>query len=337
MSTRPFRAGALLLLALALLAPPPRAAAQETDPFAQVHRLGRGVNVLGYDPIWKDPAQARFQAEHFAVIRAGGFQTVRIVLQAFRHMDPATLQLDPAWLKTLDWAVQGALDDDLNVILDLHDFNPMGDDPIGLKPNFLAFWRQVAERYRDAPDRVFFEILNEPSRGMTPALWNAYLRDALAIIRATNPTRTVIVGPTSWNSLSALDSLSLPEDERNLIVTVHYYEPFRFTHQGASWMPELTEVSGVTWGTEAEKQRVVDDFARVQAWAQAHDRPIFLGEFGAYDRGEMASRARWTAHVARTAESLGWAWAYWQFDSDFVVYDIPRGQWVEPLHAALVP
>jgi endoglucanase len=51
----------------------------------------------------------------------------------------------------------------------------------------------------------------------------------------------------------------------------------------------------------------------------------------------MSSRARYTAAVARKAESLGWSWAYWQFDSDFVVYDIPKDRWVEPIHRALVP
>jgi endoglucanase len=51
----------------------------------------------------------------------------------------------------------------------------------------------------------------------------------------------------------------------------------------------------------------------------------------------LDARVRWTAHVARTAESLGWAWTYWQFDSDFIVYDIDKDSWVEPILKALVP
>ena len=49
----------------------------------------------------------------------------------------------------------------------------------------------------------------------------------------------------------------------------------------------------------------------------------------------MASRARYTEAIARTAESLGWSWAYWQFDSDFILYDIDKEQWVEPILEAL--
>jgi endoglucanase len=68
-----------------------------------------------------------------------------------------------------------------------------------------------------------------------------------------------------------------------------------------------------------------------------NDRPILLGEFGAYDAADMDSRVRWTSFIARLAESHGWSWAYWQFDSDFVVYDIDAGKWVEPIRDALVP
>jgi len=75
----------------------------------------------------------------------------------------------------------------------------------------------------------------------------------------------------------------------------------------------------------------------VQKWSEKNHRPILLGEFGAYDQGEMSSRVRWTDYVTRSAEKYGWSWAYWQFDSDFILYDISKEQWVEPIHNALIP
>ncbi len=74
-----------------------------------------------------------------------------------------------------------------------------------------------------------------------------------------------------------------------------------------------------------------------QAWARQYNRPLYLGEFGAYDKGDMASRVRWTSFVTRSAEKLGWSWAYWQFDGDFIVYDMKEQKWVEPLRDALIP
>jgi len=307
--------------------------------FAVNQRLGRGVNIIGYDPIWQDRAKARFKEGNFAKIREAGFTSVRINLHPFRHMDAANgWALEAAWLDTLDWAVKSALAARLAVLLDMHEFGAMAEDPAGRKEAWLAFWRQVAPRFKDAPDDVAFELLNEPNQGLTPEMWNGYLREALAVVRASNPRRVVVVGPGRWNSIDALAALDLPENDRNLIVTVHYYTPMEFTHQGAPWVKEHKDKSGILWmATDQERRRIEQDFARAQAWAAAHDRPILLGEFGAYDKADMDSRARYTSAVARAAERLGWSWAYWQFDSDFVVYDVARDAWVEPLRKALVP
>jgi hypothetical protein len=318
---------------------PVGASGKAARAFRMNQRLGRGVNIIGYDPIWKDRSQAHFQERHFARIRDAGFDSVRINLQPFAYMDAANgYALKPSWLDTLDWAVKGALANHLAVILDMHEFGAMAEDPAGRKEAWLSFWRQVAPRFKDAPDDVVFELLNEPHGKLTPEMWNDYMKEALAVVRATNPNRVVIVGPGRWNSIDGLDSLELPPGEDNLIVTVHYYTPMEFTHQGAPWAEEYKGLSGIRWlGTPQERQRVDLDFEKARQWAAAHDRPILLGEFGAYDKGDMESRARYVDCVARTAERLGWSWAYWQFESDFVVYDIAKDQWVEPLRRALVP
>ena len=329
-----------LTFASILLLAPMLGQAQPTDgtAFEQNRKLGRGVNILGYDPIWRSKDRARFQAKHFQLLKDAGFNSVRVNLQPFRRM-AATNGYEPSesWLAVCDWVVKEAQSQGLRVILDLHEYNTIGNDPAGNKEKFLAFWRQISARYQNAPESVLFEVLNEPCHKLTPALWNEYLAEALAIIRAKNPTRAVIVGPAFWNSIDHLPDLELPESDRNLIVTVHYYAPMDFTHQGASWAGR-TDKLGVEWlGTEKERKAIKDDFAKAAAWAKQHNRPVFLGEFGAYDKAPMESRARYISSVARAAEQQGWSWAYWQFDSDFVLYDMARGGWVEPILAALVP
>ena len=306
------------------------------DPFVQNQKLGRGVNIIGYDLIWNSREKARFQAGYLRMLKDAGFSNVRINLHPFRHMKQGEDYALPAsWWEVLDWAVTNALQSDLMVILDLHEFGAMGTDPEGNKARFLAFWRQVSERLRDAPDRVLFEILNEPSRKLTAEMWNQYFQEVLAIIRKTNPNRTVIIGPAGYNAIGQLADLKLPEGDRNIIVTVHYYSPMDFTHQGASWAGRADKV-GVEWkGTDVEKAAVEQDFAKAQAWAKEHNRPVFLGEFGVYDKAPMESRVRYLAFLVGTAQKLGWSWAYWQFDSDFVLYDVKNEKWVEPVRAAL--
>jgi endoglucanase len=308
------------------------------NAFAQDRRIGRGVNILGYDPFWRSRDRARFQERHFQLIKEAGFDSVRIVLYPFRDgQADSQHRLSTGWFQAADWAVEHALANHLTVILDFHEYETMGRDPEGNKQRFLAMWQQIAQHFRTAPSSVIFEALNEPNKKLTPALWNNYLREALAVIRQSNPGRTLIVGPASWNNINALDQLELPENDRNLIVTVHYYNPFPFTHQGASWAGMKDKV-GVSWnGTPEERQAVARDLDRAQTWAAQHRRPIFLGEFGAYEPGDLAARVRWTACVAREAEKRQWSWAYWQFEGSFFVYDIKRQEWVTPIRDALIP
>jgi endoglucanase len=129
----------------------------------------------------------------------------------------------------------------------------------------------------------------------------------------------------------------MPEKDRNIIVAVHYYSPIQFTHQGAPWSVKNKDLSGIEWtGSESEEQAVKSDFDVAQEWSKKYNRPITLGEFGAYEKGDLASRVRWTNFIARQAEARGWSWSYWQFDSNFIVYDIDKDHWVEPILNALI-
>jgi endoglucanase len=348
--------GTLLLLSLVILvggcAAPTAAPPTETpsptssptpdlwDPFALNARLGRGVN-LGN--ALEAPSEGEWgvtlQEEYFALIQIGGFDSVRIPIRWSAHAAlRAPYTIDPAFFDRVDWAVEQALSRNLLVIINVHHYEEMFSDPLAEQERFLALWRQVAEHYKDYPPELLLEILNEPNGALSSSRWNALLKEALTAIRETNPTRTVVVGPANWNSVDALGSLELPEDDRHLIVTFHYYEPFQFTHQGAEWVEGADAWLGTTWeGTEAQKRAIVADLDRAAEWGRAQSRPVYLGEFGAYSKADMDSRARWTAFVARTAEERGISWAYWEFCSGFGVFDPTRGAWNEPLLEALVP
>src|SRR4030042_5268199 len=309
---------------------------QEISGKEQCKKLGRGVNIIGYDSeLWKDYTKGRFKENYFKMIKEAGFSNIRVNLHPFSHMD-SNYEINPKCLETLDWAVKKGLEANLMIILDLHEFHAMAADPVAKKEMFLSFWKQLALRYKDLSDDVIFEILNEPNGKLTSELWTTFLVEAIDLIRKTNPNRTLMIGPGSWNGIESLPRLVLPEDDKNIIVTVHFYHPMNFTHQGAPWAGPLKNVSGITWtGTEEEKKEIDSKLQVAADWSKANDRPIYLGEFGAYEKADMDSRARYTAYVARTAEKLGFSWGYWQFDSDFILYDIDKEEWVTPLLNAL--
>lgn len=282
------------------------------DPFALNARLGRGVN-LGN--ALEAPNEGEWGVtlyeEYFALIERGGFNSVRIPIRWSAHaamQSPYTIA--PAFFERVDWAVEQALSRDLLVVINMHHYEEMFSDPEEEQERFLALWRQIAEHYADYPSELLFEILNEPHGALSPSRWNGLLKETLTVIRESNPTRAVVIGPVNWNSADALGSLQLPQEDRYLIATFHYYEPFHFTHQGAEWVEGANAWLGTTReGSEAQKRAVVVDFDRAAEWGRRQARPIYLGEFGAYNKADMESRARWTTFVARTAEERDFSWA----------------------------
>jgi endoglucanase len=331
---------AILGLALASLAAVPAFAAAPATPrlHASDQPFRRGVNVLGYDPYWTDASKRRFEWRHFTEIKKAGFDFVRLNLQAFSHMD-ARNRLDPAWVAKLEDVVHHAQAAGLGVILDEHDFDPCSADLNMCRTKLSAFWSQVAPRFARAPRNVAFELLNEPHDKLNGEPWNRLFAEVLATVRRSNPSRIVVVGPTHWNSLKDLPLLKLPADP-NLLVTFHYYEPFHFTHQGAGWAgEEVKALHGITWGSDADRAAVRSDFDEVARWAAANPRPILLGEFGAYDKSgtPLDLRVAYTEAARSEAERHRFGWAYWQFEGDFVVWDMPNQRWVEPIRKALIP
>jgi endoglucanase len=220
----------------------------------------------------------------------------------------------------------------------MHHYEEVALDPIAHEARFLAMWGQIAEHYRTYPNALLFELLNEPNGALNAPRWNELIAATLPVIRKTNPTRNLVIGPVEWNDLRALDELQLPETDQHIIVTFHYYQPFQFTHQAAEWVQGSASWLGTEWkGSSAEKQYVQYDFNIVAQWAEENQRPIFLGEFGAYSKADLASRARWTAFVAREAEKQGFSWSYWEFCSGFGAYSLEDNRWNEPLLKALIP
>ncbi|MCX6056143.1 MAG: glycoside hydrolase family 5 protein [Chloroflexi bacterium] len=303
--------------------------------------LGRAVN---FGNMLEAPAEGDWglfvKEEYFDLVKEAGFQTIRFPVRFSAYTGSAPdYKLSPAILTRVDWAVENATRRGLNIIIDVHHF----DEMVGLTKNpelkvqLLSIWQQLAEHYQDQPASVYFEICNEPNNIPAPA-WNEVLRDALSVIRTTNPDRWVVVGGVDWNSFYTLESLELPASDDHLIATFHYYSPFEFTHQGAEWAAGSNDWLGTKWsGTEEEKAAILRDFSVARAWSEKTGIPVFLGEFGAYSKGDMPSRVAWTQFIARTAESMNFSWAYWELAAGFGIYDPVNSSWRTDLLHALIP
>lgn len=317
---------------------PPTTTAEPTST-SPVPTLRRGIN---FGNMLEAPNEGDWglfvQEEYFEIVKDAGFDFVRLPVRWSTHAEQeAPYTIDPAFFARVDEVVNWGLQRDLTIIVDFHHYEEMMREPWSNKDRYLGIWKQVAEHYKDYPSNVLFELLNEPNDQLSAALWNEYLSESLAIVRETNPTRDVIVGPTNWNAYDWVSTLDVPNDE-HLIVTFHYYLPFQFTHQGAEWVEGSTPWLGTTWGaTDAQKAEITAHFDSVAEWAKRKNVRILLGEFGAYSKAPQDSRIRWTEYVRSEAERHGFAWSYWEMASGFGVYDPNAKAWRDDLLKALIP
>ncbi len=298
--------------------------------------LGRGINFgNALEVASEGEAGFRLERRYFEMVKAVGFDTVRLPVRWSLHtaIEPP-YDIEPAFLERVDWAIGTALGAGLTTVVNWHFYPELCEGVVGHEERFLAVWQTLAERFAPLPADVHLELLNEPY-AMRPENWNALVARALAVVRQSNPTRGVIVGPLGWNNIGSLGLLDVPADD-NVLVTVHYYEPMEFTHQGAHWVSDRDLPEGARWDVDSGGAAVARDLDRAADWARQRSLPLFVGEFGVYEKAQMSDRAAWTECVRTEAERRGASWAYWDFATDFGAYDCRSDSWRAPLRDALL-
>ena len=309
------------------------------DAFKQQERLGKGGNfgdILYNYNTWDKNAELR----QFDMVKEAGFTNLRVCIGPFAHASkqpPYTLSKD--FFDRLDWTIDQILKRGIAVIIDQHEYHAMAADPAGKKDMFLSTWKQIAEHYKDYPDNVYFGVLNEPNGKLTSDLWNPLCAQAIKLIRKSNPDRTLVIGGTDWNNIGGLKDLKLPEDDRNIIVEFHYYDPHHFTHQGASWEKGSDQYLGTTWrGTPEEKKAMKEDFDVAVKWGKDHNRPLYLGEFGVIFKADKESKEAWLRNIVSLANENHIAWSIWDLcGSEFGIWDDAANTWDQKMKEAIMP
>jgi endoglucanase len=345
--------------------------AEALDRFEQGKRLGRGVNLGNALEAPREGAWGVvLKEEYFQLIAEAGFDTVRVPIRWSTHAEtdpPYTV--DETFFQRIDWVIENAFANGLNVVLNMHHYDSLFSEPSEHEERFVAIWRQIVLRYREMPDSLYFEPLNEPHDKLTTSRWNKLLAKTVAAIRELDKAHTIVVTGAEWGGISGMPMLEIPEGEENYVCSFHYYQPFPFTHQGADWVgdhystgvewPGPPEVKltphpnslKVTWlakwyedyNEQPEEtnpcgpRAITRELDWAERWGEKLDCHLWMGEFGAYSEADMDSRARWTAFMREEAEKRGFSWSYWEFGAGFGVYDRTFKKWNEDLLRALIP
>lgn len=318
-----------------------------SSTYTRIHAIGKsfneqsGVNLgVALKGLNGSEWGIELESYDFDMLKAAGFHYIRVPVCFLPYLSEVgdTYILDEGCLERLDAVLNAILDRGMIAILDFHYLLPEEqfafDSRVASQRNkreFLAVWDIVARRYAGYPEELYFELANEPREPILPEDWNTYVRESLALIRSSgghNDDRVVVVGANiligpvirSWDNTGGIRYLQVPEaqDDPNIMVTFHYYDPVPFTYQGQIYTDTLKRYSGHWLGnrwdnTERQKAFIRKDFDVISRWARENGRKVILGEFGVSVHADIESQINWTRFVREEAESRGMIWLFWQF------------------------
>ncbi|MEO5773416.1 MAG: glycoside hydrolase family 5 protein [Sphingomicrobium sp.] len=260
--------------------------------------------------------------DDFAIIKAAGFNSVRIPVRWSAHaLTAPPYTIDPTFMARVKHVVALADAQNLGVILNMHHYLELFDDPNAHAVRFAELWKQIAAEFKGEGKNVWFELINEPNGKLNDSNLLALLTPALANVRATNPTRPVIIGGQNWSGVGSLATLQLPNDPY-IVPTIHTYDPFNFTHQGATWITP-TPPLGRTFGSDADYAELDKNLQAVKNYMTSTGRVPFVGEYGANDDPAvpLSERVKYYQTMTSAYASIGVQTCAWGYSNTFRLRD----------------
>lgn len=264
------------------------------------------TSLAEYETSWGNPVTTQAMID---AVKAAGFRSIRIPTTWGQKMGAAPdYTVDSAWMNRVQQVVDYAYGIGLYVILNVHHDNswiiPTYTNQAATSARLAKLWTQIATRFAAYDEHLIFEGLNEPRVEGSSSEWSGGTAEYRAVIniynqlfvdtvRATggnNATRYLMVPPhAASGSSTALSGFELPTDTANparLIVSLHSYSPYNFA---------LNTGTGGTasWGTAAEKSALSSELQGYYDRFVSQGIPVVIGEFGAIDRSNTATRKAW--------------------------------------------
>ena len=317
---------------LAVMSASPANAKTDSLPVGRCINIGNSLEAP-WEGAW---GGKKVDAADFNRIAKAGFNTIRLPVRwSARTGEAPPYAIDPAFMTRVKQAVGEARGAGLNIILNSHHFDELHKDPSDANITKLAaMWAQIAAEFADQPDaNLWFEIENEPHDKFNDTNLLKILSPALAEIRKTNPSRAVIIGGEMWSGINSLKTLKLPDDP-NIVPTFHYYDPFLFTHQGATWVAPSPPM-GREYGNEEDQKNLAADVQKIRDYIAQTGKTPFMGEFGANSTIPVAERVKYQKTVRVAFDAVGIGMCAWAYTNTFPLWDHDKKNWVPGMRDAM--
>ena len=325
-------------------------------------RIKRGTNLSHWLSQSEERGEARrlhIQEDDFARLDSLGFDFVRIPIDEVQFWDEEGQQLPEAW-GLLTNALDMAVKHHLRAIVDLHIirshyFNAVNEEGADANTLFTSdeaqqglinMWHQLSDALKGySNDSVAYEFMNEPV-AEEHEQWNQLIAKVHKALRELEPQRTLVVGSNLWQGYETMKYLKVPEGDKNIILSFHYYNPMLLTHYGAWWTPigkyqgkvnypgllvskedydaapdslkpELEQYTQQEWNID----RIRQDFQDAIAVAKQYGLQLFCGEWGVYEPVDRELAYKWTRDMLTVFDEYDIAWTTWCYDADFGFWD----------------
>ena len=252
-------------------------------------------------------------------VKDAGFRSIRIPVSYLSKIGSApNYKIDGAWLDRVQEVVDMAVKNNLYVIMNIHGDGyssveggwilPEKEDQEGIKAKFGAVWKQIATRFKDYDHHMIFESMNEigaeiktdPKIAAAYENINAYNQIFVDTVRKTggnNAKRWLLIPGFNTNidytagsygfQIPADDNRSadIPENEKRIMISVHYYTPWEFCGQEdynqTQWGNDADPDKSVGYGSESDME---SQFAKMKTKFVDKGYPVVIGEYGSIDK-----------------------------------------------------
>ncbi len=255
---------------------------------------------------------------------------------------------------------QWCLKYDLHMLIDLHECFGYSFDPLKkdmdrkkffyddqLQARFFNLWKRIAQTFKDAPNSVAFEPLNEVVLSEVVDAWNIVVKKYIQVIRDICPDHYIVIGGVCYNNVMSVPLLEKQDDDK-IIYNFHCYEPMIFTHQGAYWVENMPSDFRIGYPKSVEEYRkyskeitkdlggaIFSDHAKEMGEdffinifrpaiekAQEDDVALYCGEYGVIDLADNEDKIRWLKDIHGAFKAYGIGRALWNYkEKDFGFVD----------------
>ncbi|TWR23998.1 glycoside hydrolase family 5 protein [Mucilaginibacter achroorhodeus] len=314
--------------------------------FRRAGSLNNGISISWFEQTWNAKVwdENPLKTSGFELLRKLNIKTIRLPV-AFEYFKDAGVPNEKVFAH-IDEVLEQCKKYGFNLIIDFH-YGKLTDNNYSTEtPKIIDLWLKIATHFiREDPDKVFFELYNEPPH-MDPKVWHDAAYNIVTAIRKVDKRRTLIIGASNFNSIYELSRMERLADE-NIIYTFHFYEPFLFTHQGADWVGAQMATTGIpfpynastyppmnptvagTWGEtnynqylkDGNEQAIHDKLQIAKNWADKYYVPIICGEYGVYNKyADLDSRCRYIKAVRQNLKAMGIPGLLWDYNSNFSIF-----------------